>query len=270
MDTGPQHFRRPVRWRPTADWNVLQVTDMTAYRWLRYVGPSGGRAQTGEVQFLTAPASALQVSVRAPASMDFTGGNTVTAVITNGGSERISGVRPRLSVASVNDTTALSSHLLSGPVNLAPGRQAIVRWRVSLPLAATVGGYRVQVDAAVPGSPGARATATTQVDGPSVDAVPGPVRLAPGGAGQPVSTAMQLTNHWSRPIVVQWRNASPDYVGSGVLEPGRVTVPPHATVTAQVIVRPITAGPLQVPLTVTDVTGAEAVRWDVQLPIVQG
>lgn len=45
------HPLSTVNWTPTADWNVLTVNDPTPYRWLRYVGPTGGFCNVAEIQF---------------------------------------------------------------------------------------------------------------------------------------------------------------------------------------------------------------------------
>ena len=51
------HPLATIDWTPTADWHVLTVTDPTAYRWVRYVGPDGGFCNVAEIQFLTGATS---------------------------------------------------------------------------------------------------------------------------------------------------------------------------------------------------------------------
>ncbi|MFI1092568.1 family 20 glycosylhydrolase [Streptomyces sp. NPDC020917] len=262
-----------VKYRPTADWQVLPVAGTTHYRWLRYVAAPGQPAQTGEIQFLTAPASPLAVSVSAPPQLGFTGRDQVTATITNTGTSTIHGLRAGLSGTSVDDSTPLTVSPTQGnPTSIAPGATVTATWRVSAPVNAAPGDYRLVATASVPvgsstGWAQGSGSAVVQLTHPAVVATI-PVSNVPDEPGAPISTTMTLDSSWPTRLTVHWDMPNPDYSPVATFSPGSATIPAHGRITVHLTLAQPRGGLAQIPLTITDPVGRTSQRWDVGAPIV--
>ena len=260
-----------IAYRPAADWQVLSVSDATAYRWLRYVPAPGQAARAGEIQFLKAPAAALPISVNAPRTMTFSGANTVTATVKNTGTTAIRTLRAALQANSADDATALTAVPSAGnPRSVAAGATASLSWRVTLPLGAPVGDYRIVVTAgtAVGSANGflqGSASAVTRVAEPAVVASIPPVQLSGQGGA---TVRMTLTNSHREKVRVAWSMPVPDYSPVATFGSGSTTVPAGGSTTVSLALNQPRTGQAQIPLTVTDASGEMSQRWDVDASLV--
>ena len=254
------HDLATVNWRPTYDWQQITVTDPGTYRWLRYLGPDGGYCNVAEVQYYTAPATAGQVTVGAPAAMSPLGSYDVTTTFTNTTGGPLQDVSLSLSgnaLADQSPLTAVPDHPASfGAVG--PHHSVSITWHLQVPLTATPGDYhltgRATYLSAGPDATGwqdAQDVAASTVQAP-VTASLQPADITPAAGGS-AATKLTVTNNLARPVSLSWTGETS---GSGITLQGArsLTVPAGGTAST-----PVTATAGQ------DVLGVTTVPLDLQV-----
>jgi hypothetical protein len=255
------HDLATVNWTPTYDWYQLTVTDPTPYRWLRYVGPDNGFCNVAEIQFYTAPATAGQVAVSAPATLRPLDSYDVTTTFTNTTDAPLRDVTLALAPYALADQFPLKAVSGQRPSfgAVGPHRSVSITWHVRVPLDATPGDYqlagRAMYRLAGPGATGRQDTeniATSTMLAP-ISATLDPAYITPIAGGS-ATTKLTVTSNLDRPVNLSWTAAIPADEGVTVQGASTLVLPPGGTASTT-----ITAAAGQ------DLLGATTVPLDLQV-----
>ncbi|WP_165914378.1 family 20 glycosylhydrolase [Streptomyces sp. AcE210] len=132
-----------IEWTPTRDWQTLPLDTERSYRWLRLVGAVQAKPVVAELQVLAA-SGPVQLTVRAPKSLNDSGRTTVETTVTNTTSRPLERAAVRLSALNTRDNTDLWTSQPVEYVTVPPHQTRTVRVVARLASHPNPGPYRVR------------------------------------------------------------------------------------------------------------------------------